>query len=73
MIPGKVRYSDGYEMGPGRKQVPKYLAPVDATLQVQPLTRGLHVRGHAGRRAAASQGWRPAGLWRADLASHRGP
>ncbi|KAG0767335.1 hypothetical protein G6F22_017665 [Rhizopus arrhizus] len=27
-------------MGPGRKQVPKYLAPVDATLQVQPLSTG---------------------------------
>lgn len=40
MMPGKVRYSDGYEMGPGRKQVPKYLATVDVSLQVQPLSTG---------------------------------
>lgn len=38
MITGQVRYSDGYEMGPGRKQVPKYLAPAQAKLQVQPLS-----------------------------------
>lgn len=38
MIAGKVRYSDGYEMGPGRKQVPKYKPDAAARLQVQPLS-----------------------------------
>ncbi len=38
MIDGTLRASDGYEMGPGRKQVPKYLADAPARLQVQPLS-----------------------------------
>ncbi len=38
MITGQIRYSDGYDMGPGRKQVPKYLPADDVRLQVQPLS-----------------------------------
>lgn len=38
MITGAIRYSEGYEMGDGRKQVPKYSTPVDAQIQVQPLS-----------------------------------
>ena len=38
MIGGALRASDGYEMGPGRKQVPKYRAVAAARLQVQPLS-----------------------------------
>lgn len=38
MITGQVRYSDGYAMGAGRKQVPKYLPAEDVRLQVQPLS-----------------------------------
>ncbi|MCG2596563.1 hypothetical protein [Achromobacter insuavis] len=35
-----IKYSDGYEIGPGRKQVPKYRVVPDVQAQVQPLSAG---------------------------------
>lgn len=40
MISVAIKYSDGYELGPGRKQVPKYRVVPDVQAQVQPLSAG---------------------------------
>lgn len=40
MAPGAIRRSDGYDIGAGRKQVPKFTDPEDVRLQVQPLSAG---------------------------------
>lgn len=37
-IEARVKVSDGFEMGPGRKQVPKYLPSQPITIQLQPLS-----------------------------------
>ncbi|CAI1170898.1 MAG: hypothetical protein ACTINL_04495 [Serratia proteamaculans] len=46
-IPAVMRRSDGWEMGPGRQRVPKYLPDEPITIQLQPLSRGdlKHVDG----------------------------
>lgn len=38
MASATVKYSDGYELGPGRKQVPKYINVDNVQIQVQALT-----------------------------------
>ncbi|MGK4923163.1 hypothetical protein ACSLUB_11555 [Bordetella hinzii] len=40
MILATIKYSDGYEPGPGFKQVPKYRVVPDVQAQVQPLSAG---------------------------------
>lgn len=40
MILATIKYSDGYEIGPGRKQIPKYRVVPDVQAQVQPLSAG---------------------------------
>lgn len=37
-ITGTILISDGYEIGANKRQVPKYAAPVEALMQVQPLS-----------------------------------
>lgn len=37
-IPAVVKVSDGFEVGPGRKQVPKYLPDQAVSIQLQPLS-----------------------------------
>ncbi|MDN0088336.1 hypothetical protein QVN42_13275 [Yersinia nurmii] len=46
-IPAIVRRSDGFTMGEGRKQIPKYLPDTPVTIQLQPLSPGdlKHVDG----------------------------
>lgn len=46
-ITATVRVSDGFEIGAGRKQVPKYLPDQTINIQLQPLSRGdlQHVDG----------------------------
>lgn len=46
-IEAQVMVSDGFEIGPGRKQVPKYLPAQSVSIQLQPLSRGdlQHVDG----------------------------
>lgn len=40
MILATIKYSNGYEIGPGRKQIPKYRVVPDVQAQVQPLSAG---------------------------------
>lgn len=40
MILATIKYSDGYESGPGLKQAPKYRVVPDVQAQVQPLSAG---------------------------------
>lgn len=40
MILATIKYSDGYEPGPGLTQVPKYRVVPDVQAQVQPLSAG---------------------------------
>lgn len=37
-IPAIVQVSDGFEIGPGRKQIPKYLPDQPVSIQLQPLS-----------------------------------
>ncbi|UIA88358.1 hypothetical protein LU631_02705 [Erwinia tracheiphila] len=46
-VDAEVLVSDGFELGEGRKKVPKYLPPQTISIQLQPLSRGdlQHVDG----------------------------